>query len=88
VPLAPLTNVSELELPGVVKRMEGRINAETRPNALKLWTAVYVLMGLRYSKEFVSHLLEGVLDMQESTTYQAILSEGRSEGRIRENSGF
>jgi predicted transposase YdaD len=30
----------------------------------------------------VSHLLEGVLDMQESTTYQAILREGRNEGLI------
>jgi predicted transposase YdaD len=30
----------------------------------------------------VSRLLEGVLDMQESTTYQAILREGRQEGLV------
>ena len=33
VPLAPITNVTEDELPGLVKRMEGRINAEPRPSA-------------------------------------------------------
>ncbi len=82
VPLAPITNVTEDELPGLVKRMEGRINAEPRSSASKLWTATYVLMGLRYSKEVASHLLEGVHAMQESTTYQAILSEGRKEGLV------
>jgi len=39
-------------------------------------------MGLCYSEELVSRLLEGVLNMQESTTYQAILREGRNEGLI------
>ena len=53
-----------------------------RPSASKLWTATYGLMGLKYSKEVASHLLEGVHDIQESTTYQAILSEGRSEGLV------
>jgi hypothetical protein len=37
-------------------------------------------MGLRYSDEVISHLLEGVLDMQESTTYQAILKQGQVAG--------
>jgi len=82
VPLAPLTNVKEDELPGLVRRMDGRINAEPRPRALRLWTATYLLMGLCYSEELVTRLLEGVLDMQESTTYQAILREGRQEGLI------
>jgi predicted transposase YdaD len=39
-------------------------------------------MGLCYSEELVSRLLEGVQNMQESTTYQAILREGRNEGLI------
>jgi hypothetical protein len=46
VPLAPLTNVTEDELPGLVRRMDARINAEPRPKALKLWTATYLFMGL------------------------------------------
>jgi predicted transposase YdaD len=83
VPLAPITNVTEDLLPGLVKRMAERISAEPQPNAAKLWTAAYLLMGLRYSKEVASHLLEGVRGMQESTTYQAILSEGSVTGEQR-----
>ena len=48
-----------------------------------LWTATYLLMGLRFTNEFASQLLEGVQNMQESTTYQAILREGRNEGLIK-----
>jgi predicted transposase YdaD len=80
VPLAPLTDMSEAALPGVMRRMADRINAEPRPRAAKLWTATYLLMGLRYADELVSHLLEGVQTMRESTTYQAILREGRITG--------
>ena len=79
-PLAPLAEVSDVELPGVVRRMADRINSEPRPRASKLWTAAYLLMGLRYSDELVSQLLEGIQSMRESTTYQAILREGRIAG--------
>ena len=86
VPLAPLTNV----------RCGGGTAAawcggwpsgstpSREPRAAKLWTATYLLMGLCYSEELVSRLLEGVQNMQESTTYQAILREGRNEGRVGE----
>ena len=86
VPLAPLTNVpdAEEELRGLVRHMAERINAEPEPRAAKLWTATYLLMGLCFSKEFASRLLEGVQNMRESTTYQAILTEGRNEGRVGE----
>ena len=80
VPLAPLASVSEAELRPLVERMALRINAEPAHRAAKLWTATYLLMGLCYSDELVSQLLEGVLNMHESTTYQAILREGRNEG--------
>jgi predicted transposase YdaD len=84
VPLALLTNVpdAEEELRGLVRHMAERINAEPEPRAAKLWTATYLLMGLCFSKEFASRLLEGVQNMRESTTYQAILTEGRNEGLI------
>jgi hypothetical protein len=83
VPLAPLTDVSEADLPGVVRRMAERINTEPRPRAAKFWTATYLLMGVRYPDELVDHLLEGIQTMRESTTYQAILREGRAEGEQR-----
>jgi predicted transposase YdaD len=81
VPLAPLTDVPAADLPQLVGRMAERINAEPRPRAAKLWTATYLLMGLRYSDELTDSLLEGVQTMQESTTYQKILREGRNEGQ-------
>jgi len=82
VPLAPLTNVTEADLPGVVRRMAERINDEPRPRAAKLWTATYLLMGVRYPDDVVNQLLEGIQSMRESSTYQAILKEGRQEGRV------
>jgi hypothetical protein len=84
VPLVPLTKVTETEevLRGLVRRMTDRISAEPEPRAAKLWTATYFLMGMRYPDELVSRLLEGVQNMRESTTYQAVLKEGREEGRI------
>jgi hypothetical protein len=68
-------------LPGLVRRMAAWINSEPSPQAAKLWTATYLLMGLRYTDEVVDRLLEGVQNMTELTTYQAILRKGRMEGR-------
>jgi hypothetical protein len=76
LPLAPLANVAPGALPGLIERMAARINAERRSRAATLWTATYLLMGLRYSDELTRELLEGVQTMQESVTYQAILRKG------------
>jgi predicted transposase YdaD len=81
VPLAPLTDVSEDALPDLIRRMTARIDSKPPPQAKKLWTATCILMGLRYPTELVNRLLQGVQNMKESTTYQAILQEGRIEGR-------
>lgn len=81
LPLAPLANVSEKELPEVIRRMGERIEAEAPADEGKtLWTAAFVLMGLRYSEETVQKLILGVRGMKESVTYQAILREGRALG--------
>jgi predicted transposase YdaD len=45
---------------------------------------VYILLGLRYSPALAAQLFRGVLSMKESSTYQAILEEGRTEGRVAE----
>jgi predicted transposase YdaD len=77
LPLAPLCKVGEAELPIVISRMEQRIRAEAPAAELPaLWTSTYILMGLRYPPEVAAHLLRGVRDMKESSTYQAILDEG------------
>jgi predicted transposase YdaD len=41
-------------------------------------------MGLRHSNEIAFQLLEGVQNMRGSTIYQAVLQEGRDEGRAIE----
>ncbi len=81
LPLAPLADVKRKELPGVIQRMRERIEGEAPPEDKPfLWTATFVLMGLRYSREVTQQLLRGVREMKESVTYQAILEEGRLEG--------
>jgi predicted transposase YdaD len=81
LPLAPLTDVSESDLPGVVQRMEERIDAEAlAEDRGMLWTTTFLLLGLKYNPEFSRQLLKGVLEMKESSTYQSILQEGIKEG--------
>jgi predicted transposase YdaD len=82
LPLAPISAVSQSELPGVIKRMKERLRREER--AAELWTAARLLLGLRFADQVIDVLLRGVMDMKESTTYQAILAEGRAEGRAEE----
>ena len=64
--------------------MDERIRAEaTADEAGTLWTAADVLMGLRYSRQLVAQLLQGVHGMKESVTYQAILEEGVVKGEVK-----
>lgn len=81
VPLAPLARVRVTELPSVVADMRQRIDSQPdRPLAAKLWAATYVLMGLRFEQTVVDTVLSGVLQMEESVTYQAILRRGEQAG--------
>jgi len=79
LPLAPICDVTASELPGIIKEMEKRLTG--RRQAEVVWSATYILLGLRHSRAIATELLRGVRSMKESTTYQAILEEGRSEGR-------
>lgn len=84
LPLAPLAAGAESALPEVVRRMDERLSRETTAaDAAQLWTAAYVLMGLRYPAEETRELLQGVRNMRESSTYQAILAEGEARGEAR-----
>ena len=85
LPLAPISAVTERELPGVIQKMKQRLDPrKQRARVERLWVATYVLMGLRYEQALVDRLLQGVLSMNESVTYQAILREGLDEGRQKE----
>ena len=81
MPLAALCDVPEQSLPGIIDRISRRIQSEHLgvPSS-SLWTEFDLLLGLRYSPEFVQSLLKGVGHMQESSTFRAILAEGEARG--------
>jgi predicted transposase YdaD len=71
-------------LPGVLETVIERLNRETTPAAAaKILTGAYVLAGLRMSRDEARQLFGRVRAVQESTTYQAILDEGRADGAQR-----
>jgi hypothetical protein len=81
LPLAPLSEGSPESLPDVIRQIEGRIDREASPGeAGVLWTAVFILMRVRYNKEVIHSVLRGVKNMKESVTYQEILEEGEAIG--------
>ncbi|HTU88518.1 MAG TPA: hypothetical protein VMF69_00335 [Gemmataceae bacterium] len=81
LPLAPISAVTETELPGIIKRMEQRLSSRRgRKQAPVVWGAAYILLGLRHSPALAAQLFRGVMSMKESSTYQAILEEGRQVG--------
>lgn len=81
LPLAPLAKVNQKDVRTVIDRMRARFEREvSRQEATLLWSATQVLMGLKYPREFVETLLQGVQGMEESVTYQAILNKGRDLG--------
>jgi hypothetical protein len=81
LPLAPISAVTEAELPGIIRQMEQRLSGRRgRRQAQVIWAAAYILLGLRYSPALAAQLFRGVVSMKESSTYQAILQEGRDEG--------
>ena len=85
LPLAPVCKVSREAVPQVVQRMEKRFREEV-PRAVEaeLWTATFVLVGLRYDQLFAQTLLRGVREiMKESSTYQLIVEEGLAEGMAK-----
>jgi predicted transposase YdaD len=80
--LAPISAVTEAELPGTIQEMDRRLSSRReRKQAPLVWGAAYILLGLRYSPALAAQLFRGVQSMRESSTYQAILEEGRKEGR-------
>src|SRR5438309_565782 len=77
LPLAPISNVTAEEVPRTLRRVQERLlREESRARAAKLWTATFILMGLRYEQAFTVRLFEEVGTMEESVTYQWIVSKG------------
>ena len=84
LPFAPLANLGATRLPDVIRRMQEIISREADAGtAAQLWTASKIMMGLKFDSVMVDRLLKGVMGMRESSTYQAILEEGREQGEVR-----
>jgi predicted transposase YdaD len=84
LPLAPISAVTEAELPGIIQKMERRLSSRRgRKQAPTVWAAAYILLGLRYSPVLAAQLFRGVVSMKESSTYQAILREGLALGQAQ-----
>lgn len=77
LPLALLGDVEEAAFPGVLHRMNERLereaNSEQEP---LLWTAAYILTGLRLPPEALFSLFQGVSLMRESSAFQLMRAEG------------
>src|SRR5260370_15948761 len=73
-----LIQTSRMLGPDAARVCGGRL----RKYAEDIWSAAFILLGLRYSRELARHLLRGVRSMKESVTYQAILEEGEEKGKI------
>ncbi len=73
-------------LAAVVRQLAERLQRESAGQADRLMTAAYILTGLRLkSPDEVRQLFQGAsIAMRESVTFQAILEEGREEGRVEE----
>jgi hypothetical protein len=81
-PLALLTDDAAPRLPAIVDRFAGRVVREspTTADANLILSCGFLLTGLRYDRAVARTLFDGVQQMKESSTYQAILDEGRTEG--------
>jgi predicted transposase YdaD len=79
-PLAPLADQPEDALPVTVDRLWKRIKSDVaaagRVNDVLTQTAV--LTGLRYDQAIAERLMQSVLEMEQSSVYQAILRKGIS----------
>lgn len=85
LPLAPLGDAEPAALPAVLRAMDRRFNDEaSAAHATQLRVVTYTLLGLRYPPDLVDRMMPGIRSMRDSLTYQAILEEGRAEGRAEE----
>jgi hypothetical protein len=83
LPLALLTDEASGRLGELVDRMDARMRAEHVPDVTRVLvhTSGMLLLGLRYDAVEIQNAFVRARGMKESTTYQAILREGRQEGR-------
>jgi predicted transposase YdaD len=84
LPLAFIANITPEEIPRLFRRVAKRLAEQTDPGtAREIWTAVKVLMGLKYEDDFVMNMLKSVSFLEDSTTYRAMMRKGMAEGMAK-----
>ena len=84
LPLAPLADLTQSELPSVLRRVDERLATEAAPgDAATVRATIFLLLGLRYSAEDVDMIRSLGRALRESSTYQEILREGEARGEAR-----
>ena len=83
LPLALLTDDAEPRLGEVVDLIDARLRAERVRDGTRtlVMTSGYFLLGLRYNEDKIQQSFMRARGMKESTTYQAVLREGRVESK-------
>lgn len=78
LPLAPLTGVPESQLPVIIDRIKMRVDHEILSVAEReeFWVTTSVLLGMRISSSVLRELIQGVINMKESSFVQGFLEEG------------
>jgi len=85
LPLAPISAVTEAQLPAVIDAVARRIESEAAPQEVpELWACTQVLMGIRWPRQVIHQVLKGARQMKDSVVYQEILEEGFEKGRTSE----
>ncbi len=80
LPLAPIADVAQADLPSVIARIGERLKGEPKEVRNEYWTSTYHLMGTKYSQTIIAQLMKGIGTMFESTTYNATIEKGRARG--------
>lgn len=81
-PLAVLGQVTERDLPAVGQQLWQHIQTQPQGEPGELWTAAFILAGLRFPARLIESALRRNPDMKESVTYQLLVAEGKLEGRL------
>jgi len=81
LPLAPISAVTEAQLPALIDAVARRIETEAAPHEVpELWTCTRILMGIRWPRQVIHQVLKGARQMKDSVVYQEILEEGIEKG--------
>jgi hypothetical protein len=81
LPLALLTNDARPQLADLIPRAVERVDRElgTTPEAEMVRTACLFLLGMRYDKDVIRQMFEGIMKTHESSAYEMLMDMGREE---------